>query len=454
MDVILTPTKLSGIIDARPSSVGTCLSDTARRIAHAGASAQKSGSPTQTKGLGPIVISDTQVAGSNLGPADMEAISQILDAVTLVSGKVPSDRADCKGNSLALTFTLPIAAALRNGFSFVGDIDMDESFLDPYTQLLSRHGVSFSCGDLKIKRRDRKKIREITTIRGRLQYGHYSLVGREDPWFLAGLLFSLPLLEGNSTIRMTTLPESSELADITVGILSRYGIRIDASVDDYGYPHYEIPGSQIYRMPEYADGNTTEPAAGIDQADADGDWTSAAFWLTCGALGGNVTVRGLNTDSAQSSRLVLDKLRTMGAAAGMGEGGANVTAVSLEGCNMSAGLIPDLIPYLAVAMASASGTSTLTDIGSFDPSRLIDVLNTLGANPFHEGSSLRFDGKAILTGGDVDPKGDPIAIMVAAAASCICSEAVLIRGAGAINKYYPDFFDEFEKLGGRIRVLP
>ena len=427
MDIILTPTKLSGTIQSRPSTVSVLLHETARRVARL--------QGLSTDGLSPVCTSKDILSRAEIEPEDIEGIYSCLD--TIATG---TDRLDCGRSSAAFNLCLPLAAAFLSDISFVGDASLRGKAIEQASGVLTRHGVAFTEKKLKIKRRDRGKYEYITTLSGKLQYGHYSLVGREDPWLLTGLLFTLPLLEGNSSIRMTTLPESSQLAGMTVEVLKAYGIDIDASVDEKGYPYYEISGSQKYSLPE--------------EIEVDGDWTSAAFWLGCGALGGNVTVRGLNSESSQSSKQILDKLHTLGAASGIGEGGANVTAASLKGNNLNAGKISGLIPILSVALASASGTSSLTDTGDYDVDTVVRVLNNLGADVTKDSSALRFNGRPVLAGGDVGQENNPVAILVAAAASCICSEAVLIRNAGLINKYYPNFFDIFEALGGRIKVLP
>jgi len=40
--------------------------------------------------------------------------------------------------------------------------------------------------------------------------------------------------------------------------------------------------------------------------------------------------------------------------------------------------------------------------------------------------------------------------MMTAIASCVCEDTVAIYDAEAVNKTYPDFFDDFEKLGGKV----
>ena len=417
MDIILTPTKLKGTLDARPWAVSAHLHNIAQHLA-----GNRGDDASSEAGL-PEILSEDQ-------EATIRCLRALLDGEPML---------DCGKSIRTLTLLYPLAAAMRGNVSFVGDLATDWESVLPLFDGLQRRNTNYSQGSLKIRRRDRKLFREICTLTGRLEYGHFSLTGKEDPWFMAGLLLALPLLEGNSTLRMTTMPETDEIPATTVDVLQQYGIDAVPSVDDYGYPSYEIAGSQVYRAPE--------------AISVEGDWSQAAFWLCCGALGGNVTVRGLRADSPQASRQILDKLHAMGAGTGLGEGSANVTAAKLTGCNINAGRIPDLVPILAVAMASASGTSMLTDSGRSDLESIQRAIILLGGDVLLEGDKLDFRGKPVLTGGEVDPLGDPAAVLTAAGASCICAEPVLIRNAGIINKYYPDFFRDFAVLGGRIRVL-
>lgn len=437
MDIILTPTKLKGSIDARPWSVSSHLHSAAQHLAKAaGASAGPDASAADGRTAG--MRSETApTPGASLPESLSEDLEATLRCLRALTGGEPM--LDCGKSVLTLTLLYPIAAALREKVAFVGDPEINWESILPLFDVLRQHGTDHSRGSLKIRRRNRKRIREICILSGRLKYGHFSLTGKEDPWFTAGLLMALPLLEGNSSLRTTTMPQINEIPIMAVDILHQYGIAVRSTVDDYGYPSYEIAGSQSLHAPE--------------NIRVEGDWGQAAFWLCCGALGGNVTVRGLRADSPQVSRQILDKLHTMGAGTGLGEGSANVTAARLTGCNINAGRIPDLVPILAVAMASASGASMLTDMNRPDLESIQRALILLGGDVLLEEDKLDFRGKPVLTGGEVDPLGNPAAVLTAAGASCICAEPVLIRNAGIINKYYPDFFRDFTALGGRIRVL-
>ncbi len=426
MDIILTPAKLNGTIQARPSVTDAWLHSVAQELALL---QRKRHLLPSRRGVAPRDLLKMKGCWSS----DMETTCACFKCFT---EDVPV--LYCADSRHTLNLMLPIASALKKKVYFTGDISLADNHIIPLTDTLHRHGPSATRGELKIRRRDRGRIKEICTLSGRLTHGSYSLTGKEDPCFIAGLLFALPLLEGNSSLHMTTMPVSTELMEMTLAVMEQYGVKTHRSVDEYGYPHYDISGNQQYTIPE--------------ELRIDGDWKRAAFWLGCGALGGNVTVKGLDGYSPQNARQILDKLHSMGAGTGIGEGGANVTAVNLHGCNINASRIPDLIPILAVAMSVAEGTSMLTDTAGYDLDAVFHTLDILEADISYGGAGLSFTGRAVLSGGEVDPKGDPLIILIASAASCVSRLPVTIRNAGIINKVYPGFFEDFAALGGKVTV--
>lgn len=426
MDITLTPTKLNGTIMARPSHIysllhAACQALTLHQVRSGRVSPEEAGA-SHAKDFKRL---------PGCWSADLEDVLNCFDALP---GDAPTLFIDDNYNAFHLM--LPVAAATKQKVSFTASEEFPNAVILPLVEVLKRRGVGFSKGSLKIKRRDRGSVFEICTLSRKVSYGSFSLTGREDPYFLAGLLLALPLLEGNSSIRMTTMPDSMEIPDMAISVLKQYGVTVLRSVDDYGYPHFDIPAGQRYRLPE---------TIGIE-----GDWTRAAFWLGCGALGGNVTVRGLSGDSRQVSRQILDKLHSLGAATGLTTDSAGVVSGPLKGCNINASRIQTLVPVLAVAMAHAEGNSMLTGIDSEDFAPVFRVLDAFGADISDGGSGFSFTGKAVLSGGEIDSGGDPIIVLTATAASCISRMPVTIRNAGVVNKLYPGFFDEYAALGGQI----
>ena len=58
-----------------------------------------------------------------------------------------------------------------------------------------------------------------------------------------------------------------------------------------------------------------------------------------------------------------------------------------------------------------------------------------------------------LHGGEVDGAGDHRIVMAAAMAASFCDGDVIINGAEAVTKSYPDFFEDYKKLGGKCNVI-
>ncbi len=304
-------------------------------------------------------------------------------------------------------------------------------------------------------------------------------------------MFALPLLDGDSSLQLTTKLESAGYVDLTLQVLRKFGIKVrevrekiaeaeetafqkckeaapsessdtpDSSSENY-LIRYEIPGNQIYRE-----------TAGLK---VEGDWSNAAFWLVAGALGGDITCIGLDPDSTQRDKEIITVLEKMGAKIERKNTSYHIAGngVPLHGETISAAQFPDLVPVMAVAMTGASGTSTITDAQRLrikESDRLAtvcDFLTILGTDIRQTKDGLIIDknndrtvpsGPAAhcpapsLCGGTVSSHNDHRIAMAAAVASCRADGPVIITGAEAVKKSYPDFFTDFTKLGGKIEIL-
>ena len=420
MNVLIRPGKLLGTIDAMPS----------KSHAHRVLIAQKL----------------AQLQGQRKDDALMiPTFSQDIDATKncLVQLDKEMPFLDCKESGSTLRFMLPVAMALKDEAVFIGTGKLPESPISPLKEEMEAHGCHFVMGSKHQKISD--KYKEICTITGRLEAGEYHLAGNVSSQFITGLLFALPLLDGDSVLRLTTKLESAGYVDLTLDVLRDFGIRVDRSVTSEGFEVYEIPGRQKYVEP---DGLTVE-----------GDWSNGSFWLVCGALGGSVTVRGLDLQSSQRDKYIIDVLKLMGADVVIGDGITVTAPDGLHGAEVSVAQTPDMVPVLAAAMALAKGSSMITHaerlkIKESDRLRTVyDFLTKLGADITYGGSGLSLTGKSKLIGGEVDSHNDHRIAMAAAVASCGCKSAVTITNAEAIKKSYPDFFKDFTSLGGKVREI-
>ena len=161
--------------------------------------------------------------------------------------------------------------------------------------------------------------------------------------------------------------------------------------------------------------------------------------------------------SVQGDKKIVEILSEMGARVDTADDSVTVSAPEgrLRAYTADVSGVPDLVPVLSSAMAYASGTSHICNAARLrikESDRLAsvtDILSSLGACVTQSADGLTIEGRPSLAGGTADSHNDHRIVMAAAAASCICRSSVLIRGAEAVNKSYPRFFEDFRLLGGR-----
>ena len=196
------------------------------------------------------------------------------------------------------------------------------------------------------------------------------------------------------------------------------------------------------------------------QLTAQGDWSNAAFWLCAGAISktsASIRVTGMDIDSLQGDREVCQILQRMGAKMNIASDFIEVFPSQLHGTTIDAAQIPDIIPILSVAAAAAQGQTTIVNAGRLrikESDRLHAIchnLTTLGAQVTEGTDSLVVCGTGSLNGGTVDSFNDHRISMSMAVASLLCEQPVTILDPMCVNKSYPDFFEQFEHLGGSVR---
>ena len=420
MNVLIRPGKLLGTIDAMPS----------KSHAHRLLIGQKLAQLQGQKKEDALVI-----------PSFSDDIEATKNCLVQLDKEMPF--LDCKESGSTLRFMLPVAMALKDEAVFIGSGQLPYRPLSPLKEEMEAHGCTFYMGNKHQRISD--KYKEICTVAGRLQPGEYSLAGNISSQFITGLLFALPLLDGDSTLRLTTKLESAGYVDLTLNVLKSFGIEINHAISEKGFEIYDVPGRQRYNEP---DGLTVE-----------GDWSNGSFWLMCGALGGSVTVRGLSLNSSQRDKEIVNVLEYMGADIVVGDGITISCPGGLKGTDVSVVQTPDMVPVLAVAMSLADGHSMITDaerlkIKESDRLRTVyDFLHKLGADITYGGTGLSFTGKPRLNGGEVDSHNDHRIAMAAAVASCGCKSAITITNAEAVKKSYPNFFEDFASLGGKVKEI-
>ena len=358
--------------------------------------------------------------------ATKKAIAQIL------SGDNSCD-VDCEESGSTLRFLIPIAAMSDKEWHFVGKGRLMERPQSTYEEIFAEQGLCFEKTETGLK------------IAGPLKPGKYSLSGNISSQFITGLLFALSLSEEDSEISLTTSLESKGYIDLTIDVMRNFGVNISTHVDANGNTiGYTIKGGQKFTASHYS---------------VEGDYSQAAFFLCAAALGKDVLLAGLNENSCQGDRQVIDILKQMGAEVKfVHDEVANLDVLSvcppkgkLSATTIDAKDIPDIIPPLAALSCYASGTTHITNAGRLrikESDRLHAIaveLAKLGASIVEEDESLTIHGTDKLKGGTVSAHNDHRIAMSMALASIGCTEKVLLEGSESVSKSYPNFWDDWEK---------
>ena len=329
----------------------------------------------------------------------------------------------CNESGSTARFILPLVSLLcKNGAVLTGVGKLPERPFSDLCGSLSAHGAVFSGDKMPIK-----VEKTATPCDG----ATFEISGNVSSQYLSGLLFVLPLCK-NAKIRLTTPLESAGYVDMTIDAMKKFGVDVAKNGEVYtASGNYRVINNKMHAF---------------------GDWSNAAFFL-CGAKDEPFSVSGIDLSSLQPDKKILDVLSSCGII--IEEKADSVSVVrskKMHPFNFDAGENPDLVPILCVLAATLSGDSIISNIRrlrfkeSDRVATVIDMISSLGGKIREDGDSLRISGTGTLSGGRVNSHNDHRIAMSAAIASLFCENKVVIDGAQAVAKSYPDFFEIFAFL--------
>ena len=415
MKLTIIPTKLQGTVTPPPSKslahrllIAAALSDGRSTITNLGDSQDITATRRCLSALGAGIegLEGNAVRVHGLG-------SSIIQAG-------PAPILDCGESGSTLRFLIPLALLVNGKAALTGHGRLMERPLKPYEDLFREKGIAWEITD------------GILTVDGGRGYdrlaldpGEYRLPGNVSSQFFTGLLFALPLLDGDSALVPTTPLESRDYLELTRQAQALAGVHSQWQGDTL-----LIPGGQRY-----------QPFA----ASVEADWSQAAFWYAANFLGAQADIRGLDPASSQGDRAVASfywKLARPGD-----------VELDVSQC-------PDLVPPLCAMAAVRKGTARLTHAARLrlkESDRLSSVtaaLTALGADIQEGADSLTIRGLDRLAGGGVvDCQNDHRIAMMAAVAAQACDRPVTLLGAECVSKSYSRFWEDYKMLGGEVHGL-
>ena len=257
---------------------------------------------------------------------------------------------------------------------------------------------------------------------GPLRAGRFTVPGNISSQFISGLMFALPLLEGDSEIEIVPPLDSKPYIDITMEALAEFGVRAEWR----GEYTIAIAGGQRYT-----------PA----DTRVEGDYSNAAFLEAFNLFGGEVDVQGLREDSVQGDKAYIPQFKALC------EG---TPEINISDC-------PDLAPILMSVAAAKNGvhltgTARLkikeSDRGAVMAEELLKfgVPVTVGEDDITVAGGHFRAPDAVLCGHN----DHRVVMSMAVLASLTGGE---ITGAEASRKSYPDFFEVIKKLGIEVTCI-
>lgn len=326
----------------------------------------------------------------------------------------------CGESGSTLRFLAPVVGALGGG-TFIMEGRLPNRPMDDLNAAMEAHGVAASQDGARM------------TYSGYMRGGDFFISGNVSSQYITGLLLALPLC-GGGTVDLTTPLQSSPYVDITIDAMRSFGVDVIKGEDSF-----TVKEGAKYR---------------VNDLRIPSDWSNAAFWLACG-----VSVTGLEPDSAQGDKEFCRILTRMGAKETWRDGALSFSIGDLKPCEVDASEIPDLVPIISIMCALANGTSVIHNTArlrakeSDRVASVCEMLTALGVSVSADDNTITVMGKGhIPHGGEIDSHNDHRIAMSAAAASHYAPSPITVLGAEAVEKSYPRFWNDYNKLGGLTNV--
>jgi len=348
---------------------------------------------------------------------------EIEGDIVTISGDInySGEMIDCNESGSTLRFIIPLVSVLGGG-TLTGAKRLGERPLNVYQSVFEAQGLMLAQGfPLKIPMG--------------FSGGKIAVSGSVSSQFISGLMLAAPLLNKRTLITLTTPLESSAYVDMTIQAMAKFDVKVNV-----------IKENQVFEI---------EPYTGYVSTDVtvEGDWSQAGFWLTAGLSSQEgITIDGLNLESKQGDRVIIDLMQRMGAEISSSGLTHRVKASFLKSIDVDISQCPDLAPVVAALMSLTDDKCRLTGCArlrikeSDRVQSIAEALKALGGQAEIVNEDIHIFGKPI--GGNIKVYNDHRIAMMAAALSAHCEKPIMIDDETVVNKSYPAFWNDFKSLGG------
>ena len=335
---------------------------------------------------------------------------------------------DCCESGSTLRFLIPLASLTGQEVTFTGRGRLMERPQSVYKTLYQQQGLRF------------EQSADRLTVEGALTPGEYELAGNVSSQFISGLLFALPLLDGDSTLHLIPPVESRSYIDLTRAVQAAFGVTsrwLDGNT-------LALPGRQHYHPCDHA---------------VEGDYSQAAFPAVLGAVCGGVTVTGLSPDTLQGDAVILDLLHRCGAQFTREGDTVTFAKAPLHGVDIDLADCPDLGPVLMVLGLLCEGTTVIRNAERLrlkESDRIAAMeaeLRACGGVLESEGGTITIHGcagKLHTPAAPLHGHNDHRVVMSLTVLALAAGLPLSIDDAEAVQKSWPHFFEAIKPLGAEV----
>lgn len=332
----------------------------------------------------------------------------IGDSITIkgtdIRKAVFSSPLKCRESGSTLRFFVPICLTSGNNAVMTGSNTLLHRPLGVYQSLCNENGLIFSQDDKSIM------------LRGPLKAGKFKVLGNISSQFISGLLFVLPLLDGDSEVNIVPPIESRSYIALTLKALSLFGVTAAWKNENTIF----IKGNQKYNPC-----NVT----------VEGDYSNSAFFEALNCFDSNVNIEGLDTDSIQGDKVYKKYFDLLC---------KGTPTIHIADC-------PDLGPILFGIAAAKNGgvftgTKRLRIKESDRGTAMAEELRKFGtAVSINEDNIVVFPKNFNTPKEDLEGHNDHRIVM--ALSILLTQTGGKIKDSQAIAKSFPDFFIKLKSLG-------
>jgi 3-phosphoshikimate 1-carboxyvinyltransferase len=369
---------------------------------------------------------------------------------------------DCGESGLSIRMFTPIAALSDKEITIDGSGSLLTRPMDFFDEILPKLGVKVKSNNGKLP----------LTIQGPLRPANIEVDGSLSSQFLTGLLLAYAASPGTSkagvhdsdspgiSIKVRDL-KSKPYIDLTLDVMSKFGMRMPENRNYEEFIFHFGSGLTTHDLPaEHAGSRVTTrlPDRQDHEYTVEGDWSGGAFLLVAGAIAGSINVNGLDLTSAQADKAIVDALMSANAGIAMEAKGIKMHPAEMNAFTFDATDCPDLFPPL-VALASyckgetkIKGVNRLTHKESNRALTLQEEFGKMGVKIELGDDFMVIHGGNGIRGALVHSRHDHRIAMALATAALKASSETVIEEAEAIEKSYPDFYNDLGKLRANVSL--